>query len=443
MNFLSNSILALSFIAISSMCHAMQLTDVEGKVLNLTPAQLDAFKQCAIYTDYQDNIAKDETAKNDITNQSKIWSFADCTNSELKADYICKLMDLINNKIDIASIQETESGNVFALSLYMGVPEHKIQKLAEKFYDYFQNNKAQLQSHPNFKNYMYLEKAAIKYLPYYPDMNAFIEDFEICYVKNGHPVGWEDLLEKSPNGLYHLNLSFNKLQKIGFIKKIYSLQGIEKFSCYLNCQFIEAIFCAEHKINDFNINILRSTFPELTTLSLYNNNIKRLHKKQFENCPDHFTLSLNNNGIEYIEPDCFALAINARLQLQINMVNAEQFQNICFPVLKLKNTAIRNVGKITFFASEIIFSNLIYKWLVHNTEFKNIPFWKMIMIPSNCFKLGTLALLPSLAATLCSHILLKKENADIWCNMVHTIIYCANGRVYYDYSSDKPRISYS
>ena len=469
--------LILLFLTFSRFCNAMQITDIEGKIITLTAEQAEAFKQCALYKDYQEHTANEslatllpainshlesnpaisytlvkQTQEQALSNELQkiqtnkdhdIYSFQDCTNLQLVSHKIIYLLNFIHDSSTISALPNDELADFFELSLYMGAPEHKIGILAQHFYEYIKTLGNDLRG-----RVLYFKKCAVKYLTYYPTMGDFIEDFNTRYAQNFYKFRWQRLFNyrdtTSTNFIYYLggidhdyaherelDLSYYNLHQMGFTKQIHSLDGLENLAKYLDCATITGINLDNHKISNFFIDKFQKIFPKIQLISLANNKIEILHKDQFKNLSTIRWINLNVNPIRVVNADFLSLTsdIKNRTSLFIQQINSDQLKDIYLNI-SWKHKLIKLARYYSPDATELISFGVFV--LAHILLFKEIynkyPYLSLMVFPS-------LGLTSVLLASFTGHLVKKTKFANPF---PHLEIHCANGnrRIKF-YSSSK------
>ena len=467
----------------------LTLTDKNGTAFKLTPEQATAFAKCSIFRDFKESesvnehshlIARrlnqlDEKASYDevkdcqkqvsqeliescqaltLNDQRKEWNFSACNNPNLTAGKITRLLNFIHNNETIKALYTFEYADLFELALYIGAPEDKIEILAQKFYEHIDKIDEE-RLHPSVK---YFKQYAVKYLPYYPDMNAFIEDFKM-QIKKDSKLHRNLLLKDSSCNHPHpyalsvnLDISYTHLQQLGFTKKIHSLNGIETLKNYLDCRGICKMDCAGQAISDFNCGNLQRIFSRLHVLYLNNTNISHLQKHQFAMIRPCY-VHLDNNPITTIDDDCFSLICNEPdIYISMSTVKKEQLQKIYIPLSplsKVKQIAQFYLSKreckmfgagaaaaFSIYAVEIMFLQKISK---------NYP---IIAQKFSLDKLGNFEsapLMPSLGffitpiiSQICAMRYTETRISVESDAAIHLIIRYAEGTATFKYFSDKP-----
>ena len=374
--------LILLFLTFSRFCNAMQITDIEGKIITLTAEQAEAFKQCALYKDYQEHTANEsiatllpainnhfesnpgvsytlvkQTQEQAVTNElQKIpndtyaWNLENCSQSFLRANKIIRLLNFITDSSKTNALFDCEFPEFFDLALYMGAPEHKIGILAQKAYDYIMSLEPE-QITPLLK---YHKQCAIKYLQYYPTVGDFIEDFKLRFVENINEHHWFKLLRQNNHEIMEqaneINLSAAHLQSLGFIKKIRSLHGIEELKKYINGNLVTYLDLTHQEISDFSLEQLQTIFPNLEILILDKNNITKLSYEQFNNLKKLLRIFLQSKKLQTIEPNCFdGVRPNTYLRLTLKedaTKKIEELQQQRLTILNKKHFIEKMIGFI-------------------------------------------------------------------------------------------------
>ena len=355
----------------------LTLTDVQGVTFTLTPEQTAAFCSCGIYTNFKehelqhdhenqrqrevaikqiDANTKDYTAVKNARDapflnvsaictsedEKKGWNFQDCTQTFLTQSKMLRLLNKIQNGKTKRKISTSELPDFFELALYFDAPEPIIEKFAQTFYDSIAATK-ETDLAPRLAK---LKNLAAHYLPYYPNVSFFLED----YKKSTHTIS--ELLKYNRN---RLDISADHLQFLGFTKKIHSLDGIEKLKEFFAREVvIEEIYAPRQKIKDFSFENLKKIYPDLNRLDLSNNKIKHLHKYQLGRIKDKCWIILSNNSITRIEPDCFSrFTYKSALELILDNVPL-QFNQVKFAISFFQKITLKGLAKLAIIETGLI-----------------------------------------------------------------------------------------
>jgi hypothetical protein len=317
------------------------MTDNAGQIFDLDDQQYATFKQLPLI--------KMTNAFND----GQDFTFKGL-NPSLTGKAIKRLLDILNQPIQtIRSLPDQECIELFEVARYFGLTydeknlnqkhQEVLYILAEKCWNHLSNQ--DLQDHRLIE----LKQCALEVLPYYPDINAFMEDakkraaqkrfdWSSLFIRNAH-VPKENARRLLSLGLDCLYLSYENLSSLGFSKKLHSLKGIENISQYLDISGVKTLSIEDQEITDFSVKELKGLMPRLHDLDLTNNKITRLHKDQFDGMTNKFNLLIFGNPIQSVESDCFsslgryydisiiALGIDASLFQDCHMECANKVKN--------------------------------------------------------------------------------------------------------------------
>ncbi len=185
--------LAFPALKATGMPEKLAITDLNNDQFVLTERQSEAFKACEIYKDLLDAEV-----------QTDCLSFSDCKNKTLTKENIRTLMNCIVGTQKITGINSERLADLFELALYMSIPEETTAKIAQVFYEKMECKEPD----PRLKHFL---KIAKKYLPYYPTVGDFFEDFIDRYIQNDNTdARWRVLF---PRQGWHLDLSHQNLSR--------------------------------------------------------------------------------------------------------------------------------------------------------------------------------------------------------------------------------------
>lgn len=292
---LSNLVLFF-FVILNTLCQGMTLEDSRGKKFPITLAQFQALNK------------KTTLFKEMVDNNVPISFKTDHPLKEATEDNINTLTLLLTNPNKIDSIATAQKrATLFTLANYMDAAPEVTQALALLVYKDTQDELEKLnKKHPftgpsekrqtatKLKKVEELNKRARQSLPYFPDFDTFLEEYDIQELNQ-----LVDYYEKSAE----LDLSPERLTSaLNCSKRIGSLKGIERLKECSWATDITHISAPNHMIDSFKIKTLRAIFPALVDVNLKNNCVKVVDQATLTNMPAEFNLNLSNNLISNIVP---------------------------------------------------------------------------------------------------------------------------------------------
>ncbi len=203
-------------------------------------------------------------------------------------DRMLQLAQCIEHPEQIKNLDTDKTTEIFELADYLQAPSEVCDQLAEKFINQIVAKK---------DDELSTKEKILKNMLIYPTCSDFAHDFE----QSGKDIN--KLLTISLDH-YRINLSHHNFKRLGFRRKIASLQGLSKILAMIpDKSFHHSIDITGHAISDFEL----ATFLEngFHWINLSNNKISSLYTKQLlpKVKNNTFLLRLDNNPIQSIHLD--------------------------------------------------------------------------------------------------------------------------------------------